>query len=109
MKILTRLPQFVKSWYVYSTYRVRPCNPVVSPLLGDLAALPPTLVQVSEAEMLLDDARRYVYKACASGSPAKLQTWPDMVHIWQIFDPQIPEAVEAWVEIDKFLKEHASA
>jgi hypothetical protein len=32
-----------------------------------------------------------------------------MVHIWQIFDPQIPEAVEAWVEIDKFLKEHASA
>ncbi len=109
MKILTRLPQFVKSWYVYSTYRVRPCSPVVSPLLGDLSALPPTLVQVSEAEMLLDDARRYVYKACAAGSPVKLQTWPDMVHIWQIFDPQIPQAVEAWVEIDKFLKGRASA
>jgi hypothetical protein len=26
-----------------------------------------------------------------------------MVHIWQIFDPQIPQAVEAWVEIGKFL------
>jgi len=95
--------------YVYWTYKVRPCDPLVSPLLGDLSNLPPTLVQASEAEMLLDDARRYVYKACASGSPAKLQTWPDMVHIWQIFDPQIPQAVEAWVEIDKFLKDRASA
>ncbi|MGA9575837.1 MAG: alpha/beta hydrolase [Lysobacterales bacterium] len=109
MKPLTRLPQFIKSWYVYFTYKVRPCSPVVSPLLGDLAGLPPTLVQASEAEMLLDDARRYVYKACACGSPAKMQTWPDMLHIWQIFDPQIPQAVEAWGEIGKFLQGHASA
>jgi acetyl esterase/lipase len=109
MQPLIRLPQFARSWYVYWTYKVRPRSPVVSPLLGDLSNLPPTLVQASEAEMLLDDARRYVYKACASGSPAKLQTWPDMVHIWQIFDPQIPQAVEAWVEIDKFLKDRASA
>lgn len=109
MKALNKLPPFVKSWYVFWTYKVRPCNPVASPLLGDLANLPPTLVQASEAEMLLDDARRYVYKACASGSPAKLQTWTDMVHIWQIFDPKIPEAVEAWVEIGKFLENSASA
>ena len=109
MKPLTRLPRFIKSWYVYWTYRVRPCSPVVSPLLGDLSGLPPTLVQASEAEMLLDDARRYVYKACASGSPAKLQTWSDMVHIWQIFDPQLPQAAEAWDEIGKFLKGFASA
>ena len=108
MKPLTKLPQFVKSWYVFWTYKVRPCNPLASPLLGDLSNLPPTLVHASEAEMLLDDARRYVYKACASGSPAKLQTWTDMVHIWQIFDPQIPEAVEAWVEIGKFLEDRAS-
>ena len=104
MKVLNKLPQSVKSWYVFWTYKVRPCNPLASPLLGDLTNLPPTLVQASEAEMLLDDARRYVYKACASGSPAKLQTWTDMVHIWQIFDPKIPEAVEAWVEIGKFLE-----
>jgi acetyl esterase/lipase len=78
-------------------------------LLGDLSNLPPTLVQASEAEMLLDDARRYVFKACASGSPAKLQTWSDMVHIWQIFDPQLPQAREAWVEIAEFLNGRAVA
>jgi len=104
MKALNKLPQFVKSWYVLWTYKVRPSNPQASPLLGDLSNLPPTLVQASESEMLLDDARRYVYKACASGSPAKLQTWTDMVHIWQIFDPQIPQAVEAWAEISNYLK-----
>ena len=104
LKVLNKIPQFIKSWWVVSKYRVRPANPIASPLLGDLSGLPPTLVQASESEMLLDDARRYVYKACASGSPAKLQTWADMVHIWQIFDPQIPQAVEAWDEIGKYLK-----
>jgi len=105
MRILNKLPPFVKSWWVVWVHKVRPANPAVSPLLGDLSGLPPTLVQASDAEMLLDDARRYVYKACASGSPAKLQIWTDMVHIWQIFDPQLPQAVEAWVEIGKFVKD----
>ena len=106
MRKLNRLPQFVKSIWVLWTHRVRPANPVASPLSGDLSNLPPTLVQASEAEMLLDDARRYVYKACASGSPVTLQLWPDMVHVWQIFDPDLPQAAEAWVEIGSFLRAH---
>jgi acetyl esterase/lipase len=105
MGTLNRLPPFIKSLWVMRTYRVRPADPVVSPLFGDLAQLPPTLVQASEAEMLLDDARRYVYKARAAGSPVKLQTWTGMVHIWQIFYPHLPEAVEAWDEIGKFIEE----
>jgi acetyl esterase/lipase len=109
MKPLEALPHFIKSWWVVWTYRVRPGNPVVSPLLGDLSGLPPLLVQVSEAEMLLDDSRRYVYKARDSGSPVKLQTWADMVHIWQIFYPELPQAREAWREIDKFLQAHQNS
>ena len=108
MKPLVRIPPFIRSWWVVWTYKVKPSSPVASPLLGDLSNLPPTLIQVSEAEMLLDDARRYVYKACASGSPAKLQTWAEMVHIFQIFDPQLPRAREAWGEIGKFLEQHRS-
>ena len=104
LRILNRLPRSMKSWSVVWKHKIRPANPIASPLFGDLAGLPPTLVQASEAEMLLDDARRYVYKAWASGSPAKLQTWSDMVHVWQIFDPDLPQAVEAWEEIRKFLE-----
>ena len=109
MRALNKMPKFIKSWWVVWAHRVRPANPVASPLLGDLSGLPPTLVQASEAEMLLDDARRYVYKAFAAGSPVKLQTWTDMVHVWQIFDPELPQAAEAWVEIGKFLETQGSA
>ena len=105
MGTLNRLPPFLKSLWVLWTYRVRPSNPAVSPLFGNLAKLPPTLVQASEAEMLLDDSRRYVYKARAAGSPVKLQTWTNMVHIWQIFYPELPQATEAWDEIGKFIEE----
>jgi len=108
LKPLKRLPRFLQSWWVVLAHRMRPSNPIVSPLLGELSNLPPILVQASEAEMLLDDARRYVYKACASGSQVKLQTWPDMVHVWQIFFPELPQAGEAWVEIEKFLKSYSS-
>jgi monoterpene epsilon-lactone hydrolase len=107
MGTLNKLPQFIKSWWVVRTYKVRPADPLVSPLLGDLSGLPPTLVQASEAEMLLDDARRYVFKAVAAGSPVKLQTWTGMVHIWQIFYPDLPQAREAFDEIGRFIRESA--
>ena len=71
-------------------HKMNPSDPVVSPLLGDLANLPPTLVQASSSEMFLDDAVRYVNKANAQGSPATLQVWPDALHVWQAFD--VPEA-----------------
>ena len=103
MGTLNNLPGFVRSWWVVRAHKLRPANPIISPLLGDLSRLPPTLVQASEAEMLLDDARRYVYKAFASGSPVKLQTWTDMVHVWQIFEPELPQATEAWSEIGRFI------
>jgi acetyl esterase/lipase len=82
--------------------RVRPCDPIVSPLMGDLSKLPPVLIQASQHEMLIDDARRYVNKAFAAGSPVRLQTWPNMVHVWQIFDPDLPQARRAFDEIRKF-------
>lgn len=108
LRILNRMPQFLTSWLHLWSHRIRPANPIASPLFGDLSDLPPTLVQASEAEMLLDDARRYVYKACASGSPVKLQTWAHMLHVWQIFDPHLPQAAEAWLEIGEFLEAQAS-
>ncbi|OQC05322.1 MAG: Carboxylesterase LipF [Alphaproteobacteria bacterium ADurb.Bin100] len=54
--------------------------------------------------MLFDDARRYVNKAVAAGSPATLQTWPHMVHVWQLFHPDLPEGQEALREIGAFLR-----
>lgn len=84
--------------------RIDPRGPTLSPLRGDLANLPPTLLLASEAEMLLDDARRYTARARAAGSPVQLATWAHPVHAWPIFHPELPEAREALAEVGRFLQ-----
>ena len=101
--VLLKIPTAIRRWLFILENRFNPANPVVSPVFGDLSGLPPTLVQVREAEMLFDDARRYVNKARASGSQAVVQSWAHMLHVWHIFYPEVEEAGEAWDEIRKFL------
>jgi acetyl esterase/lipase len=84
--------------------QMNPSNPLMSPLFGDLQDLPPTLVQASDREMLLDDAIRYVNKARARSSPVTLQVWPDMVHVWQMFQHVLPEARYAIDEVAAFIE-----
>lgn len=100
---LARIPTTLLLWLTWFNNRILPSHPDVSPLRGDLAGLPPVLIQASEQEMLLDDARRYVAKAQEAGSPVELQTWPHMVHVWQMFTPDLPEAEEAYANIAEFL------
>jgi epsilon-lactone hydrolase len=100
---LVRVPKALLWWASWFTNRIRPADPVASPLRGDLSGLPPVLIQVSEAEMLFDDARRYVAKAQAAGSPVVLQSWPHLVHVWQIFLADLPEAGDAFDNIAEFL------
>lgn len=100
---LLRFPAILLWWMTLFSSRMLPKDPRNSPLRGDLSGLPPILVQASEAEMLLDDARRYVSKARSQGSDATLQCWPHMVHVWQIFTPELPEANDAFNRIGEFL------
>ena len=100
---LMRMPLFLRRWLFVLQNRLHPANPAVSPVFGDLSNLPPTLIQVSEAEMLRDDAYRYVRKARASGTRAEAQGWAHMLHVWHIFYPEVTEAGEAWDEIGKFV------
>jgi monoterpene epsilon-lactone hydrolase len=101
---MARVPQVLLLWFGWWQARINPSDPVISPLRGDLSRLPPVLVQASEVEMLFDDCRRYVNRAQAAGSPVRLQQWNHMVHVWQIFNPELPEANQALAEIGKFLE-----
>ena len=103
---LGRVPVVALWWLAWAQMRMSPGNPVISPVFGNLSGLPPILVHASEAEMLLDDARRYVNKAAAAGSPVKLQTWAHVVHVWHMFDPELTEAREAFEQIRLFLAEY---
>ena len=61
----------------------------------------------SQSEMLLDDSVRYVNKARLAGSPLSIQVWHGLIHVWHIFVAHIPEAQQAFTEIEPFLKKHA--
>lgn len=101
---LVRVPSWAMRWVSTAVNRIRPCNPLVSPVRADLSQLPPILVFASDSEMLFDDARRYVNKARKSGSPVRLLTWSGLLHAWPLFYPEVPEAAEAWQQVGAFLE-----
>src|SRR5690554_6364468 len=101
---LAKIPLPVLWWGTLAAFRISPTNPVASPLRGNLNNLPPTLIHASSTEMLLDNSTRYAAKARAEGSPVELHSWQNMVHVWHIFTPLLPEAEEAFDDIRSFLQ-----
>lgn len=67
-------------------------HPYASPVYGDFRGLPPLLVTVSENECLRDDAHEVVACARKAGVPVSLLSRPDLLHVWPIFWPLLPEA-----------------
>ena len=80
-------------------------NPLVSPLFARLGGLPPLLLQVGTREILLDDARRVAEAARRAGVEVRLEEWPELMHVWQIFAPMVPESVEAIEAIGRWITE----
>ncbi|MCP5397168.1 MAG: alpha/beta hydrolase [Sphingomonadaceae bacterium] len=67
-------------------------NPLGSPLYADLSGLPPLLVQVGAAEILLSDSTRLATRAGEANTAIDLQIWPDMPHVFHAFHFMLPEA-----------------
>src|SRR5437899_3251888 len=55
-----------------------PRSPYASPLYGDPASLPPTLIHVGSDEALRDDAVRMAQRLRAGGREIELEVWPRM-------------------------------
>ncbi len=84
---------------------VDPRTPYVSPLYGDPAGLPPTIIQVGSDEVLHDDAVRMADRMRAAGCQVELEIWSRMPHVWHVFVPLIPEARRAINRIGSFVRE----
>ena len=91
---------------VYLQGRAKPEDPLVSPLYGDFAGLPPLLLQVGDAEVLLDDSTRVAEKARRAGVDVTLEIWPHMPHVWHAFAPFLPEATRALDQLGAFVRKH---
>jgi acetyl esterase/lipase len=70
-------------------------NPLVSPLYADLRGLPPLLIQVGDAEILLSDSAGLADAARAAGVEVTLDTWNGMWHVWQAMAGLVPEGKRA--------------
>jgi acetyl esterase/lipase len=81
-----------------------PKEPLVSPIYGNLAGLPPIMVQVGTHELLLDDVRRFVSKLKSQGGVVKYREWEGMFHCWHIFASEVLEGREAISAIGEFTR-----
>jgi epsilon-lactone hydrolase len=93
------LAQSAKQYYGANN----PKNPLVSPVHADFRGLPPMLIHVGDAEILLDDATRVAERAKAAGVKVELEVWPDMPHVWHVFAKILPEGQQAIDKIGKFV------
>ncbi|WP_426127753.1 alpha/beta hydrolase [Pararhizobium sp. PWRC1-1] len=78
-------------------------DPGVSPLFGDLAGLPPTLLISGTRDLFLSDSVRVQRKLRQAGVVADLQLFEGFSHAQYLFDPVAPETVEMFGEITAFL------
>ena len=97
-------PEGVKEsadWYLAGQ---DPRHPYASPLHADLAGLPPLLIQVGDAEVLLDDSTRFAARAKEAGVDVVLEVWPEMFHVWHAFAGLLPEADAADTRIGEWIR-----
>ena len=81
-----------------------PSQPLISPIYGNLAGLPPLLIQAGGDEYLLDEAARFTEKARQAEVDVHLSVYPHMWHVWQVFVPYLPEANQAVHELSDFTR-----
>lgn len=80
-----------------------PRHPYASPLYGDPAGLPPTLILVGSDEVLHDDAVRMADKMRSAGCHVEIEVWPRMWHVWYLGARVMPEAKAAIARLAGFL------
>ncbi len=81
-------------------------TPYASPLFGDLRGLPPLLLQVGSREIVHSDSVQLATKAQAAGVSVEFQEWDGMVHVFQQFPAELPQAAEAVAAAGQFLRRH---
>ena len=78
-------------------------NPLVSPVFANVAGLPPIYIQVGDDEVLLSDSTRFADNISAAGGQVKIEVFPDMWHVFQLFVGKMPEARTAINKIGEYL------
>lgn len=83
-----------------------PADPFISPVFGNLAGLPPLLIQVGSHEVLLSDAVRLAARAASDDVAVTLEVTPGVPHVFQTFVALLDEAGAALDRASAFVTTH---
>ena len=64
------------------------------------------MIQVGDRETVLDDSVMLTDLARAAGVDVNLEVWGGMIHVFQMFGAELPEAHRAIASIAGFLNQH---
>ncbi len=81
-----------------------PRHPYASPVYGNPAGLPPTLIHAGSDEILRDDAVRMAENMRRAHCHVEIDVWRRMPHVWHLFAPVLPEANAAIARIGAFIE-----
>jgi epsilon-lactone hydrolase len=90
---------FLQRWYRPD---VDATDPLISPVFGDFAGLPPLLFQTGHTEVLRDDSVRASERARAAGVRVWLEVFPEVPHAWHQLGTWLPETRAALRQIGQF-------
>ena len=77
-------------------------DPAVSPMFGDMADLPPTILTTGTFDLLSEMTLRLARRMRRAGVEVNCNVWSGMWHVFEFYD-ELPEAAESLHEIVAFL------
>jgi epsilon-lactone hydrolase len=102
-------PAPLNSWVVFRDHYCgdqNPSLPLISPLFGDLAGLPPLLINSGMNDELYEDGEKFAQKAKEAGVEITFRAGPGMIHCYPLLAPMFSEATAAMNEIVDFVRKY---
>ena len=66
-------------------------DPAISPALGTMDDLPPTIITTGTYDLLMEQSLRVAQKIGAAGIDTACNVWPGLWHVFEFYD-ELPEA-----------------
>lgn len=79
-------------------------DPGLSPLFGEIAGLPPLLLQVGRDEILLDEVLHFGDRLEQAGHWVDVDVWHNMFHVWHLTAAWLPEGARAITRLGEFVQ-----
>ena len=80
-------------------------DPQVSPALGSMEGLAPTIITTGSRDLLMEPSLRVAKKLRRAGLDVECNVWPGLWHVFEFYD-ELPEAAQSLGDIAAFVNRH---